>query len=125
MLPVPRSAARISAHFRCRGGHHAGWYAKAREPATTLHLQCWQAKGLHAHACRVHAFQFQEPYYAITERFERFDGVIMEEHTNSVNKIALFHYVLKCVPPRLQVPAASSTLSFTAPRVNIVVSCHQ
>ena len=47
--------------------------------------------------CRPHSWLFNEPYYAIDENFERFDHEILPPHRATVNKIALFHYVVKCV----------------------------
>ena len=49
-------------------------------------------------ACRrLHAMRFLEPYYAVNERFEQFGGVIQDPEHNTVNGIALFQYVVKCV----------------------------
>ena len=47
--------------------------------------------------CRVHSWLFNEPYYAIDEGFDRFDDVILPLEHATVYRIALFHYVVKCV----------------------------
>jgi len=52
--------------------------------------------------CRPHSWDFNEPYYAIDQGFERFDHVVLPNERGSVGKIALFHYVLKCAPAQIR-----------------------
>ncbi len=52
--------------------------------------------------CRPHSWEFNEPYYAIDQGFERFDHVVLPLERGSVGKIALFHYVLKCAAAQIR-----------------------
>ena len=44
-----------------------------------------------------HNWNFKPGFYAITERFEPANGAVMPEGQAFVEKIALYHYVVKCV----------------------------
>ncbi len=44
---------------------------------------------------RPHSWWFKEPFYAITQQFERFDHVVLPPEHGTVHKLALFHYVVK------------------------------
>ena len=66
-------------------------------PYAFLLFPCDDHLASFGHACRLHAMRYVEPYYAITERFDAFGGVVMPEEWNTINRIALFHYSVKCV----------------------------
>ena len=44
-----------------------------------------------------HHWTYEDRFYAIDENLERADGPFVEEGKGSVNRIALHHYVTKCV----------------------------
>ena len=44
-----------------------------------------------------HNWNFKPGFYAINERFEPANGAVMQEGQAFVDKIALYHYVVKCV----------------------------
>ena len=54
--------------------------------------------------------RYVEPYYAVNERFEPFGDVIQEPEHNTVNRIALFHYVVKCVASFLWIRCSATAV---------------
>jgi len=47
-----------------------------------------------------HHWTYEDRFYAIDENLERADGPFVEEGKGSVNRVALHHYVTKCVSCR-------------------------
>ena len=43
-----------------------------------------------------HTFTYRDGAYAINDRFERTDEVVHPEGRASIDRIALYHYVVKC-----------------------------
>ena len=73
-----------------------GWVARDLLPLPTALLTIAAAVWLHVLMMRrPHSWWFKEPYYAINEQFERFDHVVLPPERGTINKIALFHYVVK------------------------------
>ena len=50
-----------------------------------------------------HVWSYKPPFYAIDEHFERAEGAILPVGQSSVDRIALYHYVLKCAATPLRV----------------------
>ncbi len=47
-------------------------------------------------------WSYKPPFYAIDEHFERADGPILPVGQSSVDRIALYHYVVKCAQLTVQ-----------------------
>jgi len=65
-------------------------HALRQSPGLTFRLSWYRSNS--------HNWNFKPGFYAINERFEPANGAVMQEGQAFVDKIALYHYVVKCVP---------------------------